>query len=609
MSVAEKPASLDDAALAHYHLVAPMMALAFGPIPLVWAAYPLGPQKPAQYHLHYYGHWTRLSAEHVEHLAAIGAREFFSWSPMPQEPARCRFARLLLDRIDGVSADGLRDAATAVRTLLKEEKRDAIPVLDALGNIALWVPLSDGPAYDAVLAWAHALADRAVQHYGDILSTAPNTHADGRVHLHVASNAVNLFSILPYSLRAKTQRVAVPIAWEELGEVDLLGVPVVEFPQWLQAHGEVFGQCAAAGAMFEAVDPLKHGRRPHKHRHGEIISTVSAILSDGKARTPVEIWKIAQARHLPCSDTVGDLSNNVWSYIERQVAHGMKPVVVGTDDHKFRINEPPDDWPDDGPAESAAKVDVEATIARLMQAASDSGNPANFEVAVCDAFAAMGLMTAHVGGEGAPDGYADAPLGTMGYRVMFECKSGMAAQKSPDIFEASKYKDVYRAKYAALIGSESGSGQQEALSEIKTHGVSLWGADDIAYALRAGLTALDVEAAFAPGAIAQQVLPDIVWARDHGQRKRVRIIAEIIRSTGWTTQSAAAQANTPADAPALTQDAAMLLVDQELAAQGSHVNCEREEVRLAFEWLTNPLNGAAVWNAEKSAIVIVAPRT
>lgn len=66
-------------------------------------------------------------------------------------------------------------------------------------------------------------------------------------------------------------------------------------------------------------------------------------------------------------------------------------------------------------------------------------------------------------------------------------------------------------------------------------------------------------------------------------------------------------ANTSSDAPVLTEDAAMLLVDQDLTAQGAHVNCTREEVRLAFEWLTNPLNGPAVWNADKTAIIICKP--
>lgn len=601
----------------HYRLVAPIMERIFGRIPIVWTTPPLRASKPV-YHGRFFGHYSHLTSEHVQHLASIGAQEFHSWFPIVEDPARARFARFLLERpwdeASGPTEEMLRGAALLFKTFLEAEQCVGIPVLDGVGGVSIFVPLSNGPSYPDVRAWAHGVAGAAIAAHPDLFSQAPNVHADGRVHIHVSSNAQGRWSILPYSVRTSGMRVATPVSWDELPHVEMSGVALHEFAARLSAAGEVFGELLARGeahrlavlvsAPAPDVHPLPHGRRPHKHRHGEIVTTVSQILSDGKSRTVAEIWKIAQERHLPCSDTVGDLSNNVWSYIERQTAHGEKPVVVPTDDHKFRINEPPDDWPDDAASVGGTKVDIDAVIARLIQAATDSKNPADFEVAVCDAFAALGLLTTHVGGLGAPDGYGDAPLGTLGYRVMFECKSGTTLQKSPNIFEASKFREAYGAKYCALIGSQSGTEQQEALSEIKTHGVSLWGADDIVFALRAGLTPLDLAAAFAPGVVAQEVLPDIVWARDHGQKKRVRIIAEIIRSAGWTTQCAAAHANTPGDAPVLTQDAAMLLVDQELAAQGAPVNCTRDEVRLAFEWLTNPLNGAAVWNADHTAVVI-----
>jgi hypothetical protein len=139
---------------------------------------------------------------------------------------------------------------------------------------------------------------------------------------------------------------------------------------------------------------------------------------------------------------------------------------------------------------------------------------------------------------------------------------------------------------------------------MKTHGVALWCAEDLVMALESRLSPMELEAVFAPGVVAQEVIPDILWAREHGPRKRVGIIADIIRTAGWTTQCAAAQAGSPTDAPLLTEDAAMLLVDQELASQGAHVNCTREEVQLAFEWLTSPLVGIAAWAPDKSAVVI-----
>lgn len=464
----------------------------------------------------------------MQHLASIGAQEFHSWFPIAEDPQRARFARFLLERPwadeHGALLEAVRRGALIMRDVLSsshpELAEGAIPVLDGAGGVSIFVPLAGGPAWPDVRIWTHELARKAIAAHRELLSEGPNVHDDGRVHIHVSSNAEGRWSIMPYSVRTTETRVATPVTWDELSSFDMYGVPLNEFAARLQAAGDVFGEqlqrsnahplMASSGPSPHEAKPLPHARRPHKHRHGEIITTVSQILADGKARTVAEIWKIAHEQHLPCSDTVGDPSSNIWAYIERQAAHGEKPVVAPTDDHKFRINEPPDDWPDDAALPAQPRADVDAMIERLTKAASDSANPANFEIAVCDAFTMLGLLATHVGGNGAPSGYADAPLGTMGYRVMFECKSGTTLQKSPNIFEASKFRDAYQAKYCALIGSQSGTEQEEALSEIKTHGVSLWGADDIVFALRARLTPLELEAAFAPGVVAQEVLPDII---------------------------------------------------------------------------------------------------
>ena len=155
----------------------------------------------------------------------------------------------------------------------------------------------------------------------------------------------------------------------------------------------------------------------------------------------------------------------------------------------------------------------------------------------------------------------------------------------------------------AHVGVDNG-GKEEAA----THGVRLWTVDDVVTALTLQLSPLDLVPCFQAGALAADVLAEVQWKRTHGERKRVRIVAEFIHSAGWATQSAAVQAGSPKDAPLLTEDAAMLLVDQELLAQNCNVSCTREQVRLAFEYLTNPLVGVATWtDASKGAIVIVSP--
>jgi hypothetical protein len=89
-------------------------------------------------------------------------------------------------------------------------------------------------------------------------------------------------------------------------------------------------------------------------------------------------------------------------------------------------------------------------------------------------------------------------------------------------------------------------------------------------------------------------------------RKRIAVIAETLRRVGAREQQLALTAK-PADAARLTVDAAMLCVDDALAAAGSDARCERADVEAAFAWMTHPLVGSAVWaDASRDAIVIVA---
>jgi hypothetical protein len=84
--------------------------------------------------------------------------------------------------------------------------------------------------------------------------------------------------------------------------------------------------------------------------------------------------------------------------------------------------------------------------------------------------------------------------------------------------------------------------------------------------------------------------------------KRVRVVAALIQQSGWDLQTTAARTGAPADAPLLTIDTAMALVDQALARLGSTQGCTREEVRLAAEYLASPAIAAA--HMVDSAIVI-----
>jgi len=98
---------------------------------------------------------------------------------------------------------------------------------------------------------------------------------------------------------------------------------------------------------------------------------------------------------------------------------------------------------------------------------------------------------------------------------------------------------------------------------------------------------------------------DLLWNRDHGLGKRVRVVAALIQQAGWDLQLTAARTGTPADAPLLTTDTAMALVDEALAGLGSMQGCTPAQVTLAFEYLSDPATAAE--QRVDAAIVIVEP--
>jgi hypothetical protein len=239
-----------------------------------------------------------------------------------------------------------------------------------------------------------------------------------------------------------------------------------------------------------------------------------------------------------------------------------------------------------------------------LRRASTASDPDAFERAVCGAFAALGFVATHIGGNAAPDGYLGAPLCTLGYRVMLECKTARGVVMEPDAVEASKYREAYHAQYAALIGPAFGE-QLALASELRTHDVATLTVDDIATLLTSAINPAEMRALFEPG-IAADRFSDLLWNRDHGEARRVAVACERLVSAAWSEQVTAAKTSDPQDAPILTEDAAMMLVDQALLEEGgSQQPLTRDQIRAAFLHLTDPIVGKAIrTDATRSAIVV-----
>jgi DNA primase len=629
-----------EALLRHYAVAGPLIERIVGSIPFVWSTLPAGLNGPTIFHgplsphtkpkapvidvptasgMHRY---PALSAERIEGLVAHGAIEVYSWSPTAADPTRLRFARILLETRSPRDWLLLSAGLDLVEGVLFDEGIQSLRVYDGGSGAAIWIPFCDSPIYDDVRSWLHAKCAQAVLRDPKAVTLEPNSHGGPPVHLHVQTNAVGRFSVLPYSVRvAPGYPVAMPIDVEALGDDELPyvngKVHIANFEQWIDDHSDAFSSQGGAfyaqrfgdraipprqfaGATLRETSAIPSAGRESR---GPIVSAAIAVLQDGEAHTAEDILEIAVKRGLLGQTmTKKYVYTSLIEYIARAKGNGRKPAVVQNVDHSFRINEPPDEWPalPEEPAKELAP-EIAALIARLNETARGGSIAAAtaFEEAVCDAFDALGFAATHVGGEKAPDGYADALLGPLSYRTMIECKSSDEGVNDPSVFEASKFKDAYGAQFCALVG-RAFSGEIEVAKELQNHGVSAWTVDDLSTLLRLGSNPLEIRALFAPG-FAADALDDLLWERRHGRAKRVQLIAGAIVRTGHTTQ--AAYRGDPSQAPRITEDVAMVLVDQDLAAQGSAATCSRADVQAAIDYLANPLVGLVVRDADGSIVI------
>ena len=631
----DAPISVDTAAvLAHYERVADTIAAFFYGTPIITLFEPDVDGDPVirvgQLHhpvpehipkmsvttrsgMHEYIGLTPDSLLWRVHQGAIG---FESWTPSPINPLAVRFARLIISARGNATITMLRAAAHAAHAALQRYAIDAIVVRDGR-SIALFIPFEDTPDYDTVRAWLHTVMVDVQQREPALFETAHLVPPD-RIHISAQSDAPGHGSALPYTLRAESGFAMVtPCTWAELD--------MTPWPTWTMEHaserlatGDIFAsEIMRIGFQYFASITTHASVRSREvpapitasdsvapfelQPRSDVITVAFDILADGKPRTVDEILAEAVTRDLlPHDERKKYVYATLKAYVEKMIARGMRPVIVQDPDRRFRSNHPADDLPDPKPARAyTAPTDV---IAQLTAAASGI-DPDAFEIAVCAAFASLGFAAQHIGGNAHPDGTLDALLGVLGYRVMLECKLNTTPLVRPDIAEAAKYRDQYGAQHAIMVAN-SYAAERETLTECETHHVSLWTTADLTRVLTIGVDAFEMRPLFAPG-LAANALTDLEWSRAHGPRKRLAVICDALREAGWAAQVLAADYHAPSDAPLLTEDAAIMLVDQTLAAHGSHTACTRDEIRDAFRYLTSPRVQEATWtNDDRVAIVI-----
>jgi hypothetical protein len=346
--------------------------------------------------------------------------------------------------------------------------------------------------------------------------------------------------------------------------------------------------------------------RPHqggwRDQKGAIIDAALVVLADGHPRTGDDIWTEARKRGLLTHTQEKDVYVALVSYIERHSGAGRWSVIVQDVDRRFRLNHPIDDWPDPkSPLPARPSVPDFDARKRELESTQRGPDAAAFETAVCNAFVALGFRATHVGGNGAPDGYIDAPLGPLGYRAMLECKRAKIHWVlDPDANEAARYRKPFGAQYATLIGPDFA--QDVALrDELLNHEVSCWTTADLIQCLEGAYDPVEMQALFAPGFVRQHI-DDIAWERAHGFAKRVAVVSDILRANATRVQTATVAH--PTDAPRLDENAALLMVDAALTAVDAHRPCTVADVLGAFRHLTDPLVGEAVYADEAQTAIV-----
>lgn len=346
---------------------------------------------------------------------------------------------------------------------------------------------------------------------------------------------------------------------------------------------------------MEIVDGLFLGPSGHSH----ILDALRLLLADGKARTPDELCAAAIAKGLVPSGTIAKyVYNALVGCIEREQLRGEKPTFQELPDGRFRLNVPVDPF---ASFAQTSKRDPAADAIAARLRAGDPGTP--FELAVTDALSYLGFAVNHDGRQGEPDVVASAPLGSLAYSIVFECK-GVDSQQpgahganvsDADALEPARFRDRIGANFAVLIGPAFA--QEEALDdELQTHRVALWTAGDLCALLAAHvqhpIAWSDLRPLFSPGR-QSDAIANFVFAHLHGSRERALVAFRYAMEEGLKYQRSLIDGDAqlqPQDAP-LTVEALAMLVNQRLAAEDDAGRVGVEDVRRAVDLATHPAVG------------------
>ena len=118
----------------------------------------------------------------------------------------------------------LRDAAQHVRAVLESVGLPAFLKTTGGSGLDVVIAITRRHKWTEIAEFAHALARRLVRSQPALFAAAAGPDAAGRVVVDARGNDLGQSTIAAYSLRARAGLpVSMPIAWTDLGDVDLRG--------------------------------------------------------------------------------------------------------------------------------------------------------------------------------------------------------------------------------------------------------------------------------------------------------------------------------------------------------------------------------------------------
>ncbi len=184
--------------------------------------------------------------------------------------------------------------------------------------------------------------------------------------------------------------------------------------------------------------------------------------------------------------------------------------------------------------------DFERTAAELIRAATDSRRPDRLEQIVGEALTLLGFETEVIGGPGATDVLAAAPLGIDRYTMVVDAKSaagGKVPEQQINWVSLQSHRESDRADYAVVVGPDFSAGQLR--GRAVDFNVCLLTADELARIVRmqaqTPVSLVELRPLFAASPLARAAL-EVVEAAARQRTRRMRLIERILQAIDYYNQ-------------------------------------------------------------------------